>query len=393
MKGSFKHTMYACFTGYIVQAIVNNFAPLLFLNFQSSYGISMTQVTFLVAFNFGLQLIIDLLSAGMIDWIGYRVSVVAAHLLAAAGLIALVILPGCFKEPFMGLLIAVMIYALGGGLIEVLVSPIVEACPSDHKEAAMSLLHSFYCWGHVAVVLGSTLFFYLFGISNWRVLALIWAVIPLSNALVFTKVPIVPLLEEGENGLSIKVLGTKPIFWILVLLMIAAGASEQAVSQWASTFAEKSLGITKTLGDLAGPMLFATMMGTARVVYSRKEAGKHLERNMLLNSGLCIVGYLLVGMMPWPIINFIGCGVCGYAVGILWPGTFSLAAAKIKRGGTALFALLALAGDLGCALGPTVVGRVSDLAGENLKVGILSAFIFPVVMFIGVAAGNLKTQK
>lgn len=390
MKVSFKHTMYACFTGYIVQAIVNNFVPLLFLTFQASYGISITKITFLVTFNFGLQLIIDLISAGMIDRIGYRISVIAAHLFAAAGLIALVVLPEYFKEPFYGLLIAVMIYALGGGLIEVLISPIVEACPSDHKEAAMSLLHSFYCWGHVAVVLGSTLFFYVFGISNWRILALIWAAIPLINALIFTKVPIAPLIKEGERGLSIKELCFKPSFWLMVLLMIAAGASEQSVSQWASTLAEKSLGISKTLGDLTGPMLFAVMMGTARVVYSRKGASKHLGRNMIFNSGLCVVGYLLIGLAPWPIVNLVGCGICGFAVGILWPGTFSTAAAKIKRGGTVLFALLALAGDLGCALGPTVVGRISDSAGENLKVGILSAIVFPIIMLVGV---NLLRRK
>ena len=295
MKANYKHTMYACFTGYIVQAIVNNFIPLLFLTFQSSYGISITKITFLVTFNFGLQLIIDFLSAGVVDKIGYKISAVAAHIFAAVGLISLVILPELFADPFIGLLIAVMIYAVGGGLIEVLISPIVEACPSDNKESAMSLLHSFYCWGHVGVGLFSTLFFAVVGIHNWTILAVIWAVIPALNAVFFTKVPIATLIEEGESSLSIKSLLSNKIFWIMVMLMMCAGASEQAVSQWASTFAEKGLGISKTIGDLAGPMLFAITMGISRVLYSKAE-NIDLQKTILGSGILCLVSYLIIAL-------------------------------------------------------------------------------------------------
>lgn len=384
MKPNYQHTMYACFTGYIVQAIINNFAPLLFLTFQSTYDIPLSQITFLVTFNFGLQLLIDLVSAAFIDKIGYRVSIVAAHILSAVGLVSLAFLPEIFPNPFTGLLTAVMIYAVGGGLLEVLVSPIVEACPSKNKKAAMSLLHSFYCWGHVVVVLLSTLFFALAGINNWRILAMIWAVIPAVNAVVFTRVPLASLIEEGERGLSLRELLTNRTFWVMVILMLCAGASEQSVSQWASTFAENGLHVSKTIGDLMGPMFFAVCMGLSRVLYSRKGEQLDLPKALLASSLLCVASYLLISLSPLPALGLLGCGICGFSVGILWPGTFSLSAAVIRRGGTALFALLALAGDLGCSLGPTVVGRVSGLAGGTLQIGILAAVIFPLVLVGGV---------
>jgi len=385
--------MYACFIGYIVQAIVNNFVPLLFITFQSTYGIPITKITFLVTFNFGLQLVIDFLSAGLIDKIGYRISVIAAHLFAAAGLASLVILPELFADPFIGLLLAVMIYALGGGLIEVLISPIVEACPSDNKETAMSLLHSFYCWGHVGVVLLSTVYFAVFGISNWKILALFWAVIPLLNALFFTKVPIVSLAEEGHSH-SVKGLLSNKIFWIMVILMVCAGASEQAVSQWASTFAEKGLGVSKTIGDLTGPMFFAVMMGLSRIWYSKVGEKIDLQIVILFSGILCVTSYLFISLSPWPMLSLIGCGMCGLSVGIFWPGTLSMSSAQIKSG-TAMFAFLALAGDLGCSMGPTVVGRVAGIAGDNLKSGILAAIIFPTLLVCAILInmGFTKREK
>lgn len=388
-KPNYQHTMYACFTGYIVQAVINNFAPLLFLTFQSTYDIPLSQITFLVTFNFGLQLLIDLVSAAFIDKIGYRISIVAAHILSAVGLVSLAFLPEIFPNPFTGLLTAVMIYAVGGGLLEVLVSPIVEACPSKNKKAAMSLLHSFYCWGHVGVVLLSTLFFTLIGINNWRILAVIWAVIPAVNAVIFTRVPLASLIAEGERGLSLRELLTNRTFWVMVILMLCAGASEQSVSQWASTFAENGLHVSKTIGDLTGPMFFAICMGLSRVLYSRKGEQLNLPKALLASSLLCVASYLLISLSPLPALGLLGCGICGFSVGILWPGTFSLSAAVIRRGGTALFALLALAGDLGCSLGPTVVGRVSGLAGGTLQIGILAAVIFPLVL----AGGVLLSRK
>ena len=380
---SYSHTIRACFTAYIVQAIVNNFAPLLFLTFQSVYGIPLQQITLLITFNFCIQLLIDALSARLIDRIGYRASVVAAHICSAAGLALLSVLPSILPDPFAGLLISVMLYAVGGGLIEVLVSPIVEACPADNKEAAMSLLHSFYCWGHVAVVLFSTVYFLMFGTENWRILALLWAVVPAANSILFMRVPIYSLLGEGERGLSLKELLKNRIFWLLLLLMICAGASEQAVSQWASTFAESGLQVSKSMGDLCGPMLFAILMGTSRALYGKYGDRLKLDTCMRASAALCIVSYLIISLSPWPFLSLLGCGVCGFSVGILWPGGFSIASRTIARGGTLLFALLALGGDVGCSLGPTFVGMISSLAQGSLSSGILAAVIFPALMLAG----------
>lgn len=384
MNKKYQKTIYACFIGYIVQAIVNNFVPLLFLTFQSTYGISLSRITMLVTINFTLQLLVDLASVSFVDRIGYRASIIIAHAFATAGLGLLAVLPELFHDPFMGLLAAVTLYAIGGGLLEVLVSPVVEACPSDHKEQTMSLLHSFYCWGHVGVVLISTLFFGVFGIENWKILACIWALVPLFNTFLFTRVPIASLIGEGEKGFSIKELAGMKLFWVFLLMMTCAGASEQAVSQWASTFAEKGLGISKTMGDLAGPMAFAVLMGSARVFYGKYGEKINLDRFMAGSCLLCLASYLGISLTENPLFGLIGCAICGLSVGIMWPGTFSKAAAAMPKGGTALFALMALAGDLGCSGGPTVVGMVSGYFGEDLKKGILAAALFPVLLLLGI---------
>ena len=384
MIQDYRKTIYACFIGCIVQAIVNNFVPLLFLTFQNSYGIPLSRITMLVTFNFGLQLIIDLISVTFVDRIGYKTSMLIAHIFAASGLVLLTVLPEIFQDPFIGLIIAVTVYAIGGGLLEVLVSPVVEACPSDNKEKAMSMLHSFYCWGHVGVVLISTAFFGIFGIGNWKILAVIWALVPLCNTFLFAKVPIASLIEEGKKELSIKDLGKQKIFWVMLLLMLCAGASEQSVSQWASTFAEKGLGVSKTVGDLAGPMSFAVLMGSSRVLYGKYGHRIDLNKFMTGSSILCIAAYLCIALMPGSIFGLVGCALCGLSVGIMWPGTFSKAAASIPGGGTALFALMALAGDLGCCGGPTLVGMISGYCNDDLKKGILAAAAFPLLLLTGI---------
>ena len=382
MEKGYQKTIYACFIGYIVQAIVNNFVPLLFVTFHDSYGIPLSKITLLVTFNFGLQLLVDLLSVGFVDRIGYRASMLLAHGLSAVGLFLLPVLPELFADPFIGLLIAILIYAVGGGLLEVLISPVVESCPTDNKEKAMSLLHSFYCWGQVGVVLVSTLFFAVFGIQNWKILAMLWAVIPVLNGLFFIGVPIAPLIEDGETGMKLGELLKNGLFWILFLMMLCAGASEQAVSQWASALAERGLGISKTLGDLAGPMTFGILMGISRAFYGKYGDKIRLERFMGASALLCIASYLLIALVPVPALGLVGCALCGLSVGIMWPGTFSMAAASMRRGGTALFALLALAGDLGCSSGPTLAGFVSGVYGDNLRRGILAAVIFPIALLV-----------
>ena len=386
MKADYKKTVNACFIGYIVQAVVNNFVPLLFLTFQSQYGIPLSKITFLITFNFSIQLVIDLLAAKFVDKIGYRASALSAHASAALGLCMLAFLPELTKDPFIGILISVVIYAVGGGLLEVIVSPIVEACPTDNKEAAMSLLHSFYCWGHVGVVLLSTLFFRFVGIGHWKILACLWALVPLLNMLAFFKVPIAPIIEEGGQGLSFKELLKNKVFWLLMLLMLCAGSCEQAVSQWASAFAEAGLGISKTAGDLAGPMFFAIMMGLSRAFYGKYGDKLDLVRFMKISGVLCLCSYLLISLSPVPVPSLIGCGLCGLSVGILWPGTFSLGSAGIKGGGTMMFAFFALAGDVGCSVGPTYVGTVTSLSDGNMKQGILLACVFPILLLAGLMA-------
>lgn len=393
MDQKYNKTLYACFVGYIVQAIVNNFVPLLFIMFHQVYRIPMSQITLLITFNFGLQLLVDLLSVTFVDRIGYRASMVIAHICAAAGFVLLTVLPDLCGSAFAGLLISVAVYAVGGGLLEVLVSPVVEACPTPNKEKAMSLLHSFYCWGHVAVVLLSTLFFRICGIGNWKILAWIWAAVPIVNAFVFTQVPIAPLTEEGDRGMTMGELFRQGVFWVLLMMMVCAGASEQAVSQWASAFAEKGLGVSKTVGDLAGPMLFAILMGSARAFYGKYGDRIRLDRFMAGSGILCIASYLCIALTPHPVIALIGCGVCGLSVGIMWPGTFSKATASVERGGTAMFALLALAGDVGCSGGPTVVGMVSDALGGDLKKGILAGVIFPVLLVAGIVLCSPAAKK
>ncbi len=378
MNKAYNKTVYACFIAYIVQAIINNFAPLLFLTFSNSYNLPLTQITFLVTINFLIQLSIDLLSVFFVDKLGYKNSMLIAHFLAFLGLALLAILPDIIS-PFIGLLIAVILYAIGGGLIEVIVSPIIEACPSENKEQAMSLLHSFYCWGQVGVVLISTIFFSIFNIKNWPILAIIWSIVPLANMFFFKKVPVPNLLANEEKGMSLKELFKTNIFWLFIILMALAGACEQSISQWASVFAESGLKVSKTTGDLLGPMFFAIMMGTSRLIYGKFGDKLPLKKSMIFTSVLCLIAYLILAFNSNAALGLLALGLAGFSVGLLWPGTFSLASAALPKGGTALFALLALGGDLGCSGGPTYVGLFSSV---SINDGIRHAVIFPIILII-----------
>lgn len=389
ISGNYNHTIYASCIGFITQAIINNFIPLLFLTFQTKFGLSLDKIGFLITINFGVQLLTDMLAARYADRIGYRRSVAAAHVFCVIGLAGLAVFPDVLSVSYMGIILAVICYAIGGGMIEVLISPIVEACPTEKKEAAMSLLHSFYCWGHVFVVLVSTAFFLVFGIENWRILACLWAVIPLMNVFYFLKVPIAELVKEDER-LPVFDLMKSRMFWLFIVLMLCAGASEQAMSQWASAFAESSLGASKVIGDLAGPTLFAALMGCARLFYAKFSHTISIEKFMSISSLLCLACYLLASLSQNKLVGFIGVAATGISVGILWPGTLSLASKGIPKGGTALFAFLALAGDLGCSVGPTFVGVVSEAFNENLKKGILFAAIFPIGLLIILGAYKIR---
>lgn len=393
IKNNYKATVSACYIGYITQAIVNNFAPLLFVTFNKEFGVSLDKIASIVSINFGIQLIVDLLSAKIVDKIGYRKMIVAAHIFSAAGLAGLGFFPYIVPSHYVGILIATAFSAIGGGLIEVLISPIVQACPVDAKSSAMSLLHSFYCWGHIFVVLLSTGFFAVSGVASWRYLAYIWAIIPILNVMLFSRVTIYPLMAENEKGMTIKELFKSGTFWALSILMTCSGASEQGISQWASAFAEEGLGVSKAVGDLAGPCAFALFMGLARVLHSKIDKKIDLQKFMIFSSLLCICAYLLASLGQNAIISLIGCGLCGFSVGVMWPGTFSIAAKACPAGGTALFALLALAGDLGCALAPYTVGLSSSLQGDDLKKGILTAVIFPTILVLTLFFSHKRLRK
>lgn len=381
MQRNYKKTLTACYMGFITQAIAANFAPLLFLKFHSDYGIPMGKIALISAAFFLTQLIVDILCAKFADFIGYRKCVIASELLSAAGLIGLAFLPELTGNPFTGIIISVIIYATGSGLIEVLCSPIVEACPFEHKDAVMSLLHSFYCWGSVGVILISTLFFAVFGIGSWKILACIWALIPLYNVYNFAVCPIERLTDDG-SGMKTGSLLCVPMFWTAIILMVCAGASELSMAQWASAYAESALGLTKAAGDLAGPCMFAVTMGISRVIYGKYGDKLDLKRFMLGSGVLCLSCYIAASVSDNSVIGLIGCIMCGFSVGIMWPGTISICSGRIPTGGTAMFALLAMAGDLGGALGPGIVGNITQLANDNLQIGMFAGSIFPLILII-----------
>lgn len=379
---NYRKTLIACYLGFITQAITANFTPLLFLTFGQSYGLTLERIALIPLVFYLTQLLVDLVAVKFADRIGYRACVITSQAVSALGLILMAILPEVLPSAFLGIIIAVVLYSIGSGLVEVLLSPIVEACPFENKAGVMSLLHSFYCWGAVGVILGSTLFFAVFGIAHWRILSLIWAVVPLLNTFNFISCPIERLVEDGEE-MRASALFRSPIFLLMTFLMICVGASEATMTQWASAFTESALGVGKTVGDLAGPCLFLALMGVARVFYGKKSEKLELSRVMLFCGVLCLFCYLLSSLAPLPFLGLIGCALCGLAVGIMWPGTVSMSAQKCPRGGTAMFAFLALAGDFGAAVGPALVGSIADGAGGGLKTGLAFATIFPALLIFG----------
>lgn len=379
MAQNYRKTVIACYLGFVTQAITANFAPLLFLTFHNNYSIPLGKIALISSVFFVTQLIVDVLCAKFADKIGYRRCVVGSQLMSAVGLIGLAFLPELLPDPFAGIIISTVIYAVGSGLTEVLVSPIVEACPFEHKEAAMSLLHSFYCWGSVGVILISTLFFAVFGIENWKWLSCAWAIIPFINMFNFTSCPIEHPVEDGE-GMGIKGLLKVPLFWLAIVLMICAGASELSMAQWASAFAESALGLSKSVGDIAGPCLFAVTMGISRTIYGKYGDKLDLMKFMIGSGCLCLVCYVTASTASIPMLGLLGCIMCGFSVGIMWPGAISICSAKIPSGGTAMFALLAMAGDMGGALGPWIVGNITQSAGDNMQKGMLAGCVFPIVL-------------
>lgn len=388
----YRRTLVACYLGFITQAIAANFAPLLFLTFKSTYEIGLEKLALIPLTFYLTQFLVDFAATKFVDKIGYRFCVVSSQALSAAGFVLLTVLPDLLPAPFLGILIAVVLYAMGSGLVEVLISPIVEACPFENKDGMMSLLHSFYCWGAVGVVLGSTLFFAVFGIENWKILTLIWAAIPFVNIFNFITCPIERLVDEGES-MRPSQLVKLPLFWLLILLMACAGASEASMAQWASAFTESAMGVSKVVGDLAGPCLFAAFMGTSRILYGKMSKKLDLNKTMLACGILCTICYLTASLSALPILGLAGCALCGFSVGIMWPGTISISSKKCPGGGTAMFAFLALAGDLGATVGPTMVGGIAEVAGGDLQMGLLIATAFPLILILGLIILDRKFKK
>lgn len=383
-KRPYKKTVFACFVSFISQAIIVNFAPLLFLTFQSTYNIPLEEITVLVMVNFITQIIVDLIASKYVHKIGYRVCFFSAHIMCGVGLVAMAVLPDIIN-PFAGLVIPTCIYAAGSGLIEVMANPILDACPIENKSRIMSIMHSFYCWGVVGVIILSTLFFTVIGIDNWRVLSCLWAVIPLANAALITKIPIYAISEETKDKPNYRALFSQKVFWIIMIIMLGAGASEMAISQWASTFVETGFGLSKSVGDLIGVCGFATFMGIARIIHAKYADKVSLKSVLGISAVLCIIGYLLIGISTIPAVGLFGCILCGFSVGAFWPGTISLASERIKQGGTTMFALCALGGDLGCSSGPALAGFMTGVFGGNLRFGILCATVFPILILAGVS--------
>lgn len=385
---SYRHTLLACYGGYLTQALVINFPPLLFVTFQREFGLSLSQVSALIAISFVTQLSMDAMASVFMKHISYRAAAIAAHVFALVGMIGIGVLPSVLPSPYAGLCVATVLASVGGGLTEVIISPMVEACPTEDKSGGMSLLHSFYCWGQMGTVLLSTLFFFTVGVEHWRLLAMLWAILPTVVAVAFCVVPVyrlhtddpvpTPVGTAAQGEAAAHRRRARTLFVLFFLMMVSAGAAEQAMSQWASNFAEAALGVDKTLGDILGPCAFALMMALSRTYYGLHSDRMDLAGFTTVSCLLCIVAYLLAALSPLPLLSLIGCGLCGLSVGILWPGTYSRAAIQLHGCSVTTYALLALGGDIGCLIGPSIAGRIADRFGGELRYAFLFALVFPV---------------
>lgn len=383
IQNNYIHTLHACNIGYVTQAIVNNFAPLLFLTFRSEFGISIAETSALVMLNFVTQMVVAFLSAKIADRISYRRTLVGGGFCSALGLFLLAFLPRLIPRPFLALSVSIAVYAIGGGVVEAIDSPLVEACPFKRKAADMSLVHAFYCWGQMLVVLCSSLYFRMFHVENWRVLACVWALVPLLNAVYFMFVPMKSLVSDKERALGFSDLFRNRLFWLFAIMMLCSGASEHCMNQWASAFSESALHIDKSLGDILGPCFFAFFMGSSRTLFAVFSKKLNLLNCLVASSLSCACAYLVVGVFSNPWLCLAGCALCGWSAGILWGGVFSMSSCTIPAGGTVMFALLALPGDFGCGFGPMLVGFSTQYVfRDNLRYGIFSGIVFPVVMLL-----------
>lgn len=394
---NWKSTIFACYRGNFTHAAINNLSPLFFIIYQEKFQLSYTLLATLILFNFCTQIVADLVCVKYVDRIGYRKAALFAQFMGVLGLVLLAVLPNVLPFPFVGLAVAAVVCALGGGTMEVILSPIVDSIPGDAKASAMSLLHSFYCWGQVVVVLATTVILRMIGSDLWYLIPLLWALIPLYNFFSFLKVPLQDTVTPEEKT-PLRQLFTTKIFLIAMLIMVCAGASELAMCQWSSLFAEKALGVPKVMGDLLGPCLFAVFMGIGRVVYGIYGHRINLFKTLIFSSLFCVLCYLGTALFQIPALSLVSCSLCGLTVSLMWPGTISCSAAIFPKGGASMFGILAVMGDIGCSVGPAIMGAVSDgVKGAftvpgltpdqlGLRSGMLTGVIFPLILLFGVVA-------
>lgn len=379
MKLSYKATKISCYAGIANQAVIVNFAPLLFVVFARNFGLTMSQLASIITVNFVAQIIVDVLGVKYISKIGYRKILVSSQITSAIGFILMGILP-FIMDPYWGIIIATICYAIGSGLTEVILSPVIEALPGEGKVSSMTFLHSFYCWGHLYTVLFATLYFNIFGVENWRYLSFYWALLPIITAFVFMKAPIVTLDEKVKEKTRLRDIFSSLTFWIFMILMVSSGAGEQSMAQWASMFAQESLKVSKNVGDILGPSIFALTMAISRILYGKIGEKMGIEKSLILYAGLGIFSFLTATVFKNPYINLLGCGICGFSLGVMWPVVLSFGAKKFPAGGTAIFALFSVAGDIGCSFGPELVARVTEIT--TFKTGLMSGAIFPATILI-----------
>lgn len=389
----YKSTIRACYIGNLVGALVTNLSPLLFVILMGSYNLSFEQVGRLVLINFFTQIIADLAFSKPVDTYGVRPFITLGHALVFIGFVMFAFSPRLFPHsPYTGLMLATVVFSCGGGLLELLLSAIVQAVPSDAKAAAMSLLHSFYAWGFIVVVVLTFLMLKLFGSANWPWLFLIWSLVPLFNFFNFLRVPLPPQVPD-EHRTSTRVLASTPFFIFVVLGIALGGAAEVSMSQWTSAYAETTLGLSKQTGDLLGLCLFAGLLGLGRVLYGTYGKRFDIWRVMFLGSLFAAGCYLVAALSQHPIVSLVACAFCGLGVALLWPGSVTNAAHRFPFAGASMFAILAAGGDTGAAVGPWLLGLIADQIPTDfplspLRVGMVIGTLFPLAM-----AGCLLIQR
>lgn len=390
---NFKRTKYACYFANIAMSAVFVVPPMLFTTFHETYNISYTLLGTLIVVNFCTQLLIDLAFSLFSKFFNIKLSIRLMPLLTSVGLLIYALIPHFLPQyTYLGLVMGTIIFSVAAGLGEVLMSPVVAAIPSDTPEKDMSLLHSLYGWGVVSMAIITSVFFVIFGTSQWKTLMISLATLPALSSLLFFLSPI-PNMNNTSGSTKSK--GKSKLLVLCVLCIFFGSAAENTMTNWISTFMEKSLGLSKTLGDILGLAIFAFLLALSRVLYAKFTP--NITKTLLISMACSAVCYLISGLIPYVAISFISCILLGVFTSMLWPGTLILMEEKIPSPGVAAFALMAAGGDLGASITPQLVGIVIDKVSASqfvvalcsngqytpdeigLKFGMLTASVFPIL--------------